>query len=245
MSDTVLQLEAVDLGYGRRVVVHGAQLHVMRGQWVALVGPNASGKTTLLRCAAGRLGPLRGTVRFEEKPLYPLQDAGAALPGFAVPSEDLPPFLTVRQSLAIYASAHGMNGIPERGTALCRDLGLAAFDDALISELSLGTRQKLSVVLALMTGPSLLLLDEVFNGLDVRSALTLKRHLQQCVTQEGLSIVLATHALDVVRGYCDGVVLMESGRTLRHLNDAELRSFGDTASLEQALADILSQSSPG
>lgn len=242
MNHTVLQFKGVDLGYGGRVVVHGAELQVNRGQWVALVGPNASGKTTMLRCAAGRLGPLRGEVRFEERSLYPLQDPRAVLPGFAVPPEDLPPFLTVRQGLEIYCSAHGMSGVPERCAALCRDLGLAAFEDVLISELSLGTRQKLSVVLALLTGPPLLLLDEIFNGLDVRSALKLKVHLRERVAREGLSILLATHALDVVMGYCDGLVLMDSGRLLGTWDAAQLRAFRGTDELEQTLAGVLAES---
>jgi ABC-2 type transport system ATP-binding protein len=239
MSDMALELDAIDLSYGKRTVVSAASLSLRQGQWIALVGPNASGKTTLLRCAAGRLPPARGTVRIAGQPLYSAAEPGSALPGYATAPEELPPFLSVRQSLEIYASANGIEAVPEHSMALCRDLGLGACEHELIRHLSLGTRQKLAVVLALLTGPALLLLDEVFNGLDVRSALTLKRHLRERVERQGMSILLATHALDVVMDYCDGLVLMDAGRLVRSWEAAELRGFKGTAELEQVLANAL------
>lgn len=239
MSDCILQLDDVDLAYGDRRVASAVRLAIPRGQWIALVGANGSGKTTLLRCAAGRLRPSRGTVLLDGQPLYPLERRRGPLPGFAVGLDELPAFLTLRQSLEICANAHGLGSIPASSLALCRELGLIAWEHELIRHLSLGTRQKLAVVLALLAAPSLLLLDEVFNGLDVRSALVLKAHLRGQVTGQGLSIVLATHALDLPRDYCDGLVLVDAGAVVRSWDAAQLRVFGSTAELERSLADAL------
>jgi ABC-type multidrug transport system ATPase subunit len=239
MSDSALRLDDVDLGYGNRRVISAARLAIPRGQWTALVGPNGSGKTTLLRCAAGRLRPLRGTMLLDGKPLYPLEQWHGALPGFAVGPDELPGFLTLRQSMEIYANAHGIGAIPAASMALCRELGLIAWEHELIRNLSLGTRQKLAVVLALLAVPSLLLLDEVFNGLDIRSALVLKTHLRRQVTEHGLSIVLATHALDLPRDYCDCLVLIDAGAVVCSWEAAKLRAFGSTGELERALAEAL------
>lgn len=244
MSEPVLEFAAVDLAYQRKAVVRDTRLSIGRGQWLALVGPNASGKTTLLRAAAGRLRPSRGVVRVDGRLLYPIERWIGNLPAYAAAPEELPPFLTARQSLEIYAQAHGIGGIPERSMALWRALGLVPYEHELIRHLSLGTRQKLAVLLALLARPALLLLDEVFNGLDARSALTLKQHLRKLVTEEGLSILLATHALDVVKDYCDAMVLMDSGRLLHRWEDAELRGFASTRELEQALADRLPPGQP-
>lgn len=238
MSDPMLQLDEVDLRYGGKPVVGAAHLVIPRGQWIALVGPNGSGKTTLLRCAAGRMPPSRGRVLVAGLSLYPLEQWRGLLPGFASAPEELPPFLTVGQSLQIYANAHGIGAVPEHTLALCRELGLAAFEHELIRHLSLGTRQKLAVVLALLTAPALLLLDEVFNGLDLRSALALKSHLRALVGQ-GLSVVLATHGLDLVRDYCDGLVLVDAGALVGSWDADRLRSFATTAALERALAEAL------
>jgi ABC-2 type transport system ATP-binding protein len=245
MSSPVLELTKVDLGYDRRVVVSGANLTMGRGQWIGLVGPNASGKTTVLRGAGGRLCPSRGEIRFLGEAIYPVRDRGSAVPACAAAPDELPSFLTVRQSLEIHASAHGLQRVPEASALLCRELGLGAYENELIRHLSLGTRQKLAVVMALQPAPSLLLLDEIFNGLDIRSALKLKVHLRELVERDGMSILLATHALDVVKGYCDGLVLMDSGRLLRSWNAAQLAAFDGTAELEQALAGVLAQTGEG
>lgn len=239
MSDSVLEMQGTEAGYGRQPILHAMDLRVARGQWLGLLGPNASGKTTLLRCAAGLLPPARGEVRIAGRALYPLREWTGTLPGFAIPPQDLPPFLSSRQCLEIYAGAHGIAAVPARTLALCEELGLAAQADKLTRNVSLGTRQKLAIVLALMTDPPLLVLDEVFNGLDFGSALTLKRHLRQRVQEEGLSVLLATHALDVVMGCCDSVALLDSGRLVHTWDARELRACGDGPGLERAMAAAL------
>lgn len=215
-------------------MLRNIQLQVQPSQWIALVGPNASGKSTLLRCAAGQLNPTKGQIRVQGTPLYSLPDA-TALPRLAVAPETLPAFLSVRQCLDIYAEAHGLSAVPTDSTQLALRLGLTKHFDTFVGACSLGTRQKLSIVLALMTRPPVLLLDEVFNGLDVASALFLKDELRERVTQ-GMSILLATHALDLVARHCDGLALLEGGTIVQQWNSEALQSLGGTEALEQALA---------
>jgi ABC-2 type transport system ATP-binding protein len=241
MNEVILELQAVGLRYGHKFVVQDAHLSVRRGEWIALVGPNASGKTTLLRSAAGFLAPASGLVRFNGKSLYAANSPAADVPGFAVSPQELPEFLTLRQCLQIHADAHGLAGIPDGCWQLCRELALEKHANELIRHLSLGTRQKLAVVLALQAPTALLLIDEVFNGLDIRSAMSLKKHLRTLVTQTGLAILMATHSLDVVKEYCDGMVLIDAGRLVATWDAGRLRSTGAVADLERALAAELDQ----
>src|SRR3954467_3034823 len=95
-DDMLLTFDGVELGYAGRTVLHALHLALQRGRWIALAGPNASGKTTLLRCAAGLLPSPRGSVGVEAESLYPLRGR-QELPGYAVAPEELPPFLTLRQ----------------------------------------------------------------------------------------------------------------------------------------------------
>jgi ABC-2 type transport system ATP-binding protein len=234
----VLELVNAELRYGGKAVLTGVQLRVDPGQWIALVGPNASGKTTLLRCAAGRLAPTQGEVRLDGAALYPLAKT-TPLPGYCSPPEELPRFLSLRQCMQVYAAAHRLPAIPATTTALCAELGLLAHEQKLVEQVSLGTRQKLAIVLALMTSPRLLLLDEVFNGLDFGSARVLKRHLGRLVEQQGLSILLATHALDVVGSCCNAAVLIDGGRLVRRWDAAELGALRGIPELEDALAAAL------
>jgi ABC-2 type transport system ATP-binding protein len=239
LTDPILELDCVELRFGARLAASAPRLTVQRGEWLALVGPNASGKTTLLRCIVGRLPPANGVVKVGSRSLYPVASWRGHLPGYAVPPDELPPFLSVRQCLEIYANAHGAEKVPDRSEALCRDLGLLAHEHELIRNLSLGTRQKLAVVLALLTEPSVLALDEVFNGLDIGSALVLKRFLRECVERQGLTVLLATHALDVVVDCCSRLVLLDGGKLVLDWNTAQLRRFSATSQLELALADAL------
>jgi ABC-2 type transport system ATP-binding protein len=236
MNTPRLALDGLTLGYGGRTVLHDLQLTVERGRWLALVGPNASGKTTLLRSIAGHHTPLRGSICIDGQPLYPAQSAHK-LPGFAIPPEELPPFLTVQQCLDIYAHAHQLAEPPPECQGLAKLLGLDAHASTLTRNCSLGTRQKLAIVLTLMLRPTLLLLDEVFNGLDFRSAMALRAHLRQRVDQDGMTILLATHSLDVVLGCCDELVLLDSGKLVRRWDMTEFAA-GGLAALENALAEV-------
>jgi ABC-2 type transport system ATP-binding protein len=237
MSGPLLVLDNLQLGYRGRTVLTGLNLTLDRGRWVALVGPNASGKTTLLRAISGRHEPERGSIKINGLQLYPGSATPGALPGFAIPPEELPDFLTPRQCIDIYANAHGLEAPPPRCVGLFELLGLGAHATTLVRHTSLGTRQKLAIVLALMMPTPLLLLDEVFNGLDFSSALKLRANLQERVDLDGLTVLLATHSLDVVLRCCDELILLDSGRLVKRWEMSNFTGADGLGVLERALAD--------
>jgi ABC-2 type transport system ATP-binding protein len=235
MKQSLLELENVTVGHGGRSVLSGINLSITAGRWFALVGPNTSGKTTLLHAIAGRIAPMQGVIRIDGEPLQPATRFRQRLPVLAVPVDEIPGFLNLRQCMEIYAEAHGYAQLPQSSIDLISALGLDPHVETLVKHASLGTRQKLSVVLALMIEPSILLLDEVFNGLDFASAAGLRNHLRQRVDQ-GVTILMATHSLDLVLRCCDELALVDSGRLV---NRWETRGFiGPDAQsrLEESLA---------
>jgi ABC-2 type transport system ATP-binding protein len=210
VSEVRLAVTDLMLDYGGQPVLSGVQFSVARGRWIAVLGANGSGKSTLLRSIGGFHLPLGGSVTIDGADLYLSKEA--PLPGYASHGEDLPGFLTLRESLGIYAEAHGLGGVPPPSQQLIQRLGLTPHMDVLVRNASLGTRQKLALVIALMREPGLLLLDEAFNGLDFASALVLRSHLRERVDQQGLTILLATHALHLVSQCCDEWMLLDGGR---------------------------------
>lgn len=234
MSSPVLELRGLSVGYAGRVILQDLDLSVDAGRWVALLGPNASGKSTLLRCLGGRMPPLSGEVRVGGRDSRSVPAASPDLPVFCTAPDELPPFLTVQQCLEIQASAHGLNEVPEESRRLAHELGLESHATVLVRHASLGTRQKLAIVLALMRQPRLLLLDEVFNGLDAVSAVRLRQHLRSRV-DGGMSILMATHALDLVSRCCDELLLLEEGRLAGHWRTADFTGADPLAAIEAAM----------
>jgi ABC-2 type transport system ATP-binding protein len=158
--------------------------------------------------------------------------------GFGCAPERLPDLLTGRQCLEIYAAAKGLAAIDGEVLALAAEFACSSLLDRFVGSYSLGTRQKLAVLLALLGEPALVLLDEPFNGLDPASALVLKRHLRARVSAGRCGLLLATHALDVVERYSDRAVLLLDGRIAREWSSAELAVLRESPGdgLEVALA---------
>lgn len=236
MNAPLLDLAEVTVGHSRDAILSSVNLTVAGGRWVALLGPNASGKTSLLHTIAGRLPPLTGAVRIRGSSLYPPRAWNGKLPALAIAPEELPPFLTVRQCYEIQADALRLGTQRMDEDELAVALQLPASADVLVRHASLGTRQKLAVVLALATRPELLLLDEIFNGLDFASTMHLRKRLRALVDGSGLGILLATHSLDVVLQCCDELVLLDRGALVRRWETREFDGPDRLASLESVLA---------
>jgi ABC-2 type transport system ATP-binding protein len=157
--------------------------------------------------------------------------------GFGCAPDRLPGLLTGRQCLEVHAAAKGMGQIDAETLELATDLGLTPHLGQFVDTCSLGTRQKLAVVLALLGAPRLIVLDEAFNGLDPASARTLKRHLRRRVQTGCASVLLATHALDLVERHADRAVLMLAGGIVKVWGSADIaRLRASPDGLEEAMA---------
>ena len=224
-ASAALHVSGLHAGYGKQVVLAGLDLAISRGEWLALLGPNASGKTTLLHCIAGMLVPFAGSIAICGRSLR--QDALGAKRqlGFGCAPERLPGLLTGRQCLEVYAAAKSLAAIDADVLELADAFAFTVMLDRFVASYSLGTKQKLAVLLALLGEPALVVLDEAFNGLDPASALVLKRHLRARVSAGRCGVLLATHALDVVERYSDRAVLLLAGRIARQWSRDQLEAL--------------------
>ena len=150
---TALAARGIYKSFGRRRVLTGADLDVAPGELVAVVGENGTGKTTLLRILAGDVRPDAGTVVI-----------GGRL-GYCPQAVVLDEALTVDQHVRYFQAAYEIGSLA-RAEELIERLGLDACRSQRAGTLSGGTRQKLSLTLALMHNPAVLLLDEPYQGLD-------------------------------------------------------------------------------
>jgi ABC-2 type transport system ATP-binding protein len=175
----VLEAQGIRKSFGRRRVLAGVDLAVPAGDMVAVVGENGSGKSTLLRILAGDLRPDAGRVRTSGRMGYCPQ---------AVVLDDA---LTVDQHLRYFQAAYGIDAV-ERAEALVSRLGYAAARHQPAGTLSGGTRQKLSLTLALLHEPAVLLLDEPYQGFDWETYLAFW-DLAGELRAAGTAILVITH----------------------------------------------------
>jgi ABC-2 type transport system ATP-binding protein len=241
MSDHVLQVRELRAGYGSRTIIENISLDLNPGEWFVLLGPNGCGKSTLLDCVVNRLIPAAGEISIAGHSLRRDAYEAKLRLGYGCAPDLLPPLLTSRQCLEVHAGAKG-SAIGAELLALAEELRFTPYLESFVDTLSLGTRQKLSVLLALVGDPLLVVLDEAFNGLDPKSALVLKRHLRARIERRGGALLLATHSLDIVEHYADRAAVLMDG-CFRHTwsKDELQRLRGAQADFEAALAAAIGE----
>ncbi len=175
----VLAARGIRKSFGRRQVLAGVDLEVAAGELVAVVGENGTGKTTLLRILAGDLRPDAGSVMI------------AGRPGYCPQAVVLDDALTVGQNVRYFQAAYGIASTG-RAEELIGRLGFASCRGQRAGTLSGGTRQKLSLALALMHDPPVLLLDEPYQGFDWQTYLAFW-DLTGELRERGTAIVVISH----------------------------------------------------
>ncbi|HEY1931558.1 MAG TPA: ATP-binding cassette domain-containing protein [Acetobacteraceae bacterium] len=218
MTTPLVEIDALRHVFPAAVALDGITARIEPGIITGLVGPDAAGKTTLLRLIAGLLRPTSGSVRVLGYDMA--TDAAAAHPsiGYMPQRFGLYEDLTVAENLDLFADLHAMPRAlrNERITRLLRFTGLAPFTARLAGQLSGGMKQKLGLACALLSRPRLLLLDEPSVGVDPVS----RRELWSIVTamlaeghDEGMAVIWATAYLDEA-ARCGRVLLLHQGRLL-------------------------------
>ena len=220
-----LVFEGVSHWYGDVVAVNDITTTVQAGI-TGLLGPNGAGKSTLLQLAAGLLSPSNGSVRVYGE--SPAKNAGAFARVALVPErEALPGMMSARAFVAARAALLGLADIKD---ATQRALELVELDDVAerrIDGFSKGMRQRVKLAAALVHSPSLVLLDEPFNGLDPRQRLHMMR-LLEARAHEGTAVLLSSHILEEIEGVASRILVMLAGR---------LAASGDYRMLRRLMTD--------
>jgi len=241
MSVPLLTIDRARKAFGGLVAVNDVSFEVAKGELLGLIGPNGSGKTTLMRCLAGVLEPTAGRIAIDGIALAQDKLAAKQRLGYAVDPVLLPDALTGDQCLKLFAEVRGLSAVPPDMFELAEALAFAPWLHEPVERYSLGTRQKLGILLGLIGTPPLLVLDEPMNGLDPVSAYELKQYLVRLVRAGRVGVLLATHALEVAERFITRAELLVEGRLTRAWNSEQLAAIraDPSHSLEQAMVEEL------
>ena len=218
MSD-LLTVKGVTKRFGDRLALNDVSFSVQQREVLGLIGPNGAGKTTLFECLAGLIPANSGTITFQEKTL-PVTRRKEAL--FYLPDGILPwAEQTVSWALRFFEKVYRTS--KTKLSELIEPLRLEEIMEARLASLSKGERKRMLLALGLLTPHQLLLLDEPFDGLDLRQTRDVMTLLKDH-TANGRTLMLSIHQLVDAGRVCDRLVLLSAGSVVGEGTIPELRA---------------------
>jgi ABC-2 type transport system ATP-binding protein len=206
----VIEVQHLHKSYGDTVAVDDVSFTVADGEVFGILGPNGAGKTTTVESIEGLRTPDRGTISVLG--LDPRRDRAELTQRLGVQLQDsqLPDRLRVAEALELYSSFYRA---PADWRALMDLLGLAGKSKTGFGQLSGGQKQRLSIALALVGNPQVVVLDELTTGLDPQARRDTWA-LIEGVRDRGVTILLVTHFMEEAERLCDRVALIDAGRVV-------------------------------
>jgi Cu-processing system ATP-binding protein len=228
----MIEIRGVQKRFGRLPVLRGIDLTVERGRVTALVGPNAAGKTTLIKCVLGLVRPDAGTLTFGGEPIAG-GSAYRARIGAMPQTASFPENLSAAELFRMLRDLRGAGA--ETDEELIDEFALGPMLHRPLKTLSGGTRQKVSAVIAFLFRPELLILDEPTAGLDPVSSSVLKDKILR-ERERGATFILTSHVMSELEELSDDVAFLLEGRIQYAGPAGALKMRSEQASLERALA---------
>ncbi len=224
MTKTVVRVENLSKHYGRVRAVHDVSFNIECGEVLGLLGPNGSGKTTILRILTGYLHATTGSVSVGGFDV--IDDGIEARKQVGYVPEDAPMYSHMRvvEALRFMGELKGLSGsaLTEAVERVGDQLSLRPVWQRAVGKISRGFRQRLAIAQALLNKPALLVLDEPTNGLDPRQIIELRELIHQLA--EHHAILITSHILAEIEKVASRVLILLNGRILT--SDADSRHQG-------------------
>lgn len=243
-ADAQIAIEARDLTmrFGDFVAVDHVNFRIRRGEIFGFIGSNGCGKSTTMKMLTGLLPASDGQAWLFGKAVDPKDIATRRRVGYMSQAFSLYSELTVRQNLVLHARLFGMaeTDIPARVGEMVGRFALAEVLDTLPDKLPLGVRQRLSLAVAMVHQPELLILDEPTSGVDPVARDGFWQLMIDIARRDQVTIFISTHFMNEAER-CDRISLMHAGRVLVSERPATLMRQRGAATLEQAFIGYLQE----
>lgn len=233
-----LETRSLSHSFGKEKVLDNINLQVPTGSLYGFLGPNGAGKTTTLKLALGLLRKQEGAILFFGKPLNEARKEILGRIGSLIESPSLYGHLTARENLRVWQHVYRC---PEQRLGEVLELvGLAGTGQKKAGQFSLGMKQRLSIAVALLHKPDMLILDEPTNGLDPNGIIEVRELLKRLAGEEGLTVLISSHLLAEIEKLVSHVGIIHKGSLLFQGRFEELKQ-----KQRQSSVTLLGVSDPG
>ena len=218
----VIETNNLTKKFGDLTAVNNVTLSIKKGELFGLLGPNGSGKTTMIKMLTGQIKPTNGSSKILNVNVLTNPIKVRELVGI-IPEQETPPsFLTAEEYLDFVGKIRKINNITEKSNKWFKLLDFKDQKNVLCKDLSRGTRQKLMVAQAFLHEPQLAFIDEPLINLDPIIQRTLKDFLLDYI-KKGNTVFFSTHVLEIAEEVCTQIGVIDKGRLLHQGPITELK----------------------
>lgn len=212
-NNHILQVQGLNIYYGNFQAVRDVSFDVLPGEIFGLLGPNGAGKTSTLSAIEGLLKPQSGSIIVAGNDIHKIPLHAKAAIGVQLQATSFQPELTVIEILQLYAGIYGVAMGREKLFYILKNIRLDEAAGKKFGQLSGGQQQRLSLAIAVLHEPRLVLLDEPTSGLDPQSRRQLWERMES-MREKGHSVLLTTHSMEEAEAVCDRIAIIDHGRLI-------------------------------
>ncbi|WP_019639910.1 ABC transporter ATP-binding protein [Paenibacillus fonticola] len=245
---SVLEVNDVTKQIKGRTIIDGISFSIPKGEVCGFLGPNGSGKTTMIRMLTGLLAPTKGRIAINGIDMKKNRTEAALKMGAIVESPIFFPYMTGRGNLRNLARLHPNLSIQEQRERIEEVLGivgLTARADDRVGTYSLGMKQRLGVAQAILGNPDFVILDEPANGLDPMGMRDLRNLILSLREKYNMSFLISSHLLDEIQKVCSQLILIKDGRKVWSGRTVELGGGklggNEKGNLEDAFVELMTR----
>lgn len=221
MSQVIVQVEGLNLTYKSLQAVQNVTFSVQSGEILAVIGANGSGKTSTVECVEGLRKPDSGLIRVFGKDPWLKRSEVYEMMGIQLQEAEYFSKVRVGELCGLFAAFYEK---PADWNLLLAQMGLDARRKSMVHKLSGGEKQRLSILLALMGRPKLLVLDELTTGLDPEVRQNMLASFEN-IRKGGVAIIMVSHYLDEVEALADKILYLEKGKQRFFGSKQEFRQY--------------------
>lgn len=209
----MIEIKNLSFAYNpSELIIDDVSLHVKKGSVYGFLGPNGSGKTTIIRLILNLLKHKSGQIRIDGEEIDRNSVDIFSRIGSMIESPSLYNHLTGRENLEIFALYYNVG--KERITEVLEIAGLTDAANKTVKRYSLGMKQRLGIAICLLHNPDLLILDEPLNGLDPHGIAEIRALLLKLCREEGKTVFISSHLLSEIENTCDHIGIISKGKLL-------------------------------